>query len=274
MLSLGLLGLTSYRRSSCIKAYEGALHKIHRADRRIVVTCEEVSPDLVMEMERTAGGEIVQLQVELLCGYVSEVQSVVQREFVRLSWANRSALKGRIAVLNPRSPNFEELLKLALSEGLVGLGLVGSDVEADALLQQVQAAMADGTEVETQKLPIWLISADFLSLTQGVLRVVASRDVKDVRIEEVFHLPGGHEGLYSKDSILPEPSSVPFDLEGRTRSLIDYVAASATNLQETITPASTWWDWVVESNEVPKGEEGLKAREQNMSLYIETRQLS
>lgn len=269
MFALGVLGLTSYCRKKLTGAYDCAWKEARRKQCRTSVTCEEVTCEEVDSAAKNQpksdqGNASLDLSVELLNGSPEQVSSILQSELVRLTWANRAALKGRIVLLNPESKYLDSLLKRAAAEDVGGFAFCSKDdqpLETDqieVLLHRIREAFE---ELQAKSIPpIWLVfGSDISSLTTvdgpRVIRITRMDDFED----EVFLLPGAGVGHY-------ESTWVPDVL---VQSL------SKNDTMSTLNSIEGFWSWLNAEINVPENEckQEVAARMRNLDLYNETRYL-
>lgn len=282
MLALGVVGLTTYRRSQLKETHDQSWKELKRAQHRLRVSAKEVEllePEAEEEEESTdepesivqskeLDGPLVQFSLELLCGCLlkdscdTKVPSIVGAEFVRLNWANRSALKGRIALLNSKSPYLDQLLKRAIGEELAGFALYGTadeplrSTEAAGLLKQVEDAVHSAN---AEPVPIWLIyGSGAREIAQRNAVRIHSVEEEPVPADQYF-LPGGKEGIYElawlSDSVANSSAQL---------------ATKMTGVFDTIAVPFSGWDWGWGSSSSGKINEIDHYHENSLATRMET----
>lgn len=275
MLALGVLGLTSYCRKKLTDDYERAWKEAKRKQCRISVTSEEISVnvnDAAKDQQQTdtAGNTLLEFSMELLNGSSEQARNIFQSELVRLTWANRAVLKGRIVVLNSESKYLDSLLRRAANEDVAGFAFCSKDDQPlethqiEVFLQRVQDAFKELPSISVP--PVWSISgrnastlmaADGPHVT-GIIKIhdcAAAKDTKD----DVFLLPGAEEGHY-------ESTWVP-----------DVIVQSLTknDTMSTLNSLEGFWSWLSTDVNIAECEskQEVAARMRNVELYNETRYL-
>lgn len=252
--------------------------------------CFDISDDVDdvdedQEEDADSSGKLIEIQMELVSDFENQVPDVIDLELVHLHvqtigstkiLANRSDLKGRVAILNPQdwrgtsnaavadsfdddfgfsakeperwSPSLSTFLKLAVGEGLAGFAICspardGQDApdyeEVGALVAFIKATLE---ELSTGPLPVWHLIANAAAALaaaekgQRAVRVASSSAVAPAE-GEVFALPGGREGLYVSDW-LPEGQYLS-TLEKKARSLVDLMSTAAEEAAAT-SGSKTW----------------------------------
>lgn len=268
MLALGVLGLTGCRRNFMKSQHDRAWKEAKRRQCRISVTCAEVvqKDDDALHQEP---GNNVQLgfAMELLNGPVEQVSNIINSELLRLTWANRAALKGRIVALNVDSQYLDSLVKRAAGEEVGGFALCSKDDQplqtdqVEAIMKRIQDVF-QGLSLESMP-PVWLIfgtNVSSLMAADGprIVRVNGVRDFISIK-EEVFLLPGSEFGHY-EDSWVPDIV---------THSL------SKNDTMSTLNSLEGLWSWLSAEINIHEYEskQDLAARMRNLELYNETRLL-
>jgi hypothetical protein len=271
MLALGVLGLTSYCRKKMTADYERAWKEAKRRQCRISVTCEESTLEVRdAARDRHPTRTLLDFSMELLNGPREEVANILQCELLRLTWANRAALKGRIVLINAESKYLDSLLRRAAAEDVGGFAICSKDeqpLETDQIevfRQRVQDAFREMPLASVP--PVWLVfgsnACNLLAAdTPDVMRITTIHDcapTTDVK-DDVFLLPGAGEGHY-------ESTWVP-DVVVQSLSKNDAMC--------TLNSLEGLWSWL--STEVNVAEYETKqevaARMRNVDLYNETRYL-
>eukprot|EP00746_Dinoflagellata_sp_MGD_P017182 gnl/MRDRNA2_/MRDRNA2_139246_c0_seq1.p1 gnl/MRDRNA2_/MRDRNA2_139246_c0~~gnl/MRDRNA2_/MRDRNA2_139246_c0_seq1.p1 ORF type:complete len:275 (-),score=47.66 gnl/MRDRNA2_/MRDRNA2_139246_c0_seq1:49-873(-) len=244
MLALGVVGLTTYRRSQLKETHDQIWREMKRTQHRLHVSAKQIVFDEGSPQEEENGSDdtpSVQFSLELLCGCLlkdqcdNQMPRLTSTEFVRLNWANRSVLKGRVALLNSRSPYLDQLLKRAVGEELAGFALYGNGedpldlVEAAGLLKRVEdATLSAGAN----PVPVWLI---YGSAAQNIAQANAFRIESEEKVpapDEQYFLPGSEEGVYSI-AWLPESVAVSSA----------QIATKVTGVFDNISVPYGGWNW-------------------------------
>jgi len=269
MLALGVLGLTNYRRSKVMSEHERAWKDAMRKQCRISATCEVISLDEVQDADRDqpqSPSTDIHLSMELLNGSAEYIGGLLEYEIVRLTWANRSALKGRIVALNVESPYLDNLLRRAACEEVGGFAFCSkqeqplSTAQIQALMQRVKDVFKGMPSVSIP--PVLLVFGDASSLMSAdssfCLRIT---DINELVLpkEQLFLLPGGCEGHY-ESSWVPEVVTDSF---------------SKNDTLGTLNSIENFWSWLSDANvEEYETKQDLATRMKNMELYQETRYLT
>lgn len=266
MLALGVVGLTTYRRSQLKEIHEQLWRELKRTQHRLRVSATRLglAEELIEDKSNeTCNSPSVEFSLELLCGCLlkdqcdNEVPCLTGTEFVRLNWANRSALKGRIAVLNSRSPYLDQLLKRAAGEELAGFAFYGSgedplnSVEAASLLKRIEDAMHSA---EAKPLPVWLIyGSGAQEIAHANAFRIHSAEEEPCPNDQCF-LPGGENGIYDI-AWLPESAVVSSA----------QLSQKVTGVLENISWGAGWdWGW----SSPYSSENSLTARMQSMNVAV------
>eukprot|EP00746_Dinoflagellata_sp_MGD_P001603 gnl/MRDRNA2_/MRDRNA2_103034_c0_seq1.p1 gnl/MRDRNA2_/MRDRNA2_103034_c0~~gnl/MRDRNA2_/MRDRNA2_103034_c0_seq1.p1 ORF type:complete len:273 (+),score=59.38 gnl/MRDRNA2_/MRDRNA2_103034_c0_seq1:143-961(+) len=271
MLTLGVLGLTSYCRKKLTDDYERALKETKRKQSRISVTCEDSSVevrDATPDQQQTCTpGLSWDFSMELLNGSSEEVANILKCELVRLTWANRAALKGRIVVLNSESKYLDTLLRRAAAEDVGGFAICSKNEhplethEIEVFLQRVQDAFTDVPFASVP--PVWLVFGGNASSLMAAnspqsIRVSMIHDCVPIK-DEVFLLPGAELGHY-------DSTWVP-----------DVVAKSLSKNEafSTLDSLAGIWSWISTEINITECEskQELSAQMMNVELYNESRYL-
>jgi len=267
-MALGVLGLTSYCRKKMTTAYERAWREAIRRQCCTSVTCEEVSCEEESSTDPAGSNAQHDFSMELLNGPATQGASNLQRELVRLTWANRALIKGRIVVLNHESHHLDSLLRRAAGEEVGGFAFCSKDEQSlptdqiEIFLQRIRDAFK-GSEAAIP--PVWLVFGSDVSCLMAsdgprMVRITEVRDFVPAEKEEVFLLPGAGVGDYNSDWV---PDVVIHSL-------------CKNETMSTLNSLEGFWSWLNTAEEVIEHHEtkqDVAARMRNIELYNETRYL-
>lgn len=272
MFALGVLGLTSYCRKKMTDSYDRAWKEAKRQRCRKSVTCEEVACEeahnAAKDHQQTHEGNApLDFSIELLNGPLEQAASILQCELVRLTWANRAVLKGRIVLLNPESKYLDSLLKRAAAEEVGGFAFCTKDDQPldtdriEVLLHRIRQAFE---ELPAKSIPpIWhVFGRDVSSLTTAdgprIIRITKIDDFTPTK-DEMFYLPGAGVGHY----------------EGTWVPDVVVQSLSKNDTMSTLNSLEGFWSWLNAEVSISECESKAEvaARMRNIDLYNETRYL-
>lgn len=272
MLTLGVLGLTGYCREKMKTEHERAWKEAIRRQCRISVTCEKVTSEDVhddtvdhLQTNPPDNKDLLHFSMELLNQSAEQVFSILHCELVRLTWANRTVLKGRIVVLNAESRYLDSLLRRAAGEEVGGFVFCSEGEQPlqtdqlEAYLQRIQNAYKGMSLASVP--PVWHVFGITLSSVMAVDSKVRIIDIHEGRPqkEEVFFLPGAGESHYTS-AWLPDVV---------TQSL------SKNGTMSTLNNLENFWTWLTTEVNIEDHEtkQDVAARMHIVDLYNETRYL-